>query len=505
MTSKKAAKLDQESSKQPFSYLRKGAGLRCRNGQPCNTQENSKRKANFSPKKDEPVKKPLLDLTNDTRKGNVLNIKGNTTKQPKLIVNKGKTGDENVMPKSMVTRQAKAVAAQPKPAQPKSTKYVPHPRAKLPQHYAPKSVPETASKTKASQGSGSAPHVGAEKRSEKPSSLDSSKSEENLLYVTALEDCTSEIVSEKAAEVDASFKTCDAAISPVASVSSCKQESKSLVPPNVEDFDGKTKNDPFEASCYAMDIFNYLKTREAFFSIDGSYLSRQIGLTVGMRALLVDWMVETQESFELNHETLYLAVKIVDLFLSRHQKVVRKEHLQLVGTTALLIASKYDERVPPTLDDFTYLCDEAYTKAELVAMEGIILKVIDFQLGLPLSYRFLRRYARSTKAPMDVLYLARYILEMSLMEYSLVSRSDSKMAAAALLLARIMKNLDESWNPALEYYTGYKVSDIKDLVHELNAMIHKTPRDGLMAVRSKYSHSLFYESAKVPLKDNIQL
>ena len=57
-----------------------------------------------------------------------------------------------------------------------------------------------------------------------------------------------------------------------------------------------------------------------------------------MRAILIDWLVEVQESFELNHETLYTAVKITDLYLSK--KSIKKEDLQLLGATACLIASK---------------------------------------------------------------------------------------------------------------------------------------------------------------------
>ena len=66
-------------------------------------------------------------------------------------------------------------------------------------------------------------------------------------------------------------------------------------------------------------------------------------MTKGMRAILVDWMVEVQESFELNHETLYLAVKLVDRYLMKH--TVRKSELQLVGATAICIAAKFDVRI----------------------------------------------------------------------------------------------------------------------------------------------------------------
>lgn len=72
------------------------------------------------------------------------------------------------------------------------------------------------------------------------------------------------------------------------------------------------------------------------------YLDSQKDMTKGMRAILVDWMVEVQESFELNHETLYLAVKLVDRYLMKH--TVKKSELQLVGATAICIAAKFDVR-----------------------------------------------------------------------------------------------------------------------------------------------------------------
>lgn len=69
-------------------------------------------------------------------------------------------------------------------------------------------------------------------------------------------------------------------------------------------------------------------------------MEKQTELTCDMRAVLVDWLVEVQESFELNHETLYSAVRLVDIYLSNTQ--VSKENLQLVGTTAMLISSKFE-------------------------------------------------------------------------------------------------------------------------------------------------------------------
>jgi hypothetical protein len=49
------------------------------------------------------------------------------------------------------------------------------------------------------------------------------------------------------------------------------------------------------------------------------YMNAQMEITDVMRGILVDWLVEVQESFELNHETLYTAVKMTDIYLSKKQ------------------------------------------------------------------------------------------------------------------------------------------------------------------------------------------
>lgn len=91
------------------------------------------------------------------------------------------------------------------------------------------------------------------------------------------------------------------------------------------------------------------------------------------------------------------------------------------------------------VDDFLYICDGAYTKQELIKMEVNLLKVCKFDIGISISYRFLKRYARCAKVTMSVLTLARFILEFSLMEYDVVTLRDAKLACAALYLALRMK------------------------------------------------------------------
>lgn len=63
----------------------------------------------------------------------------------------------------------------------------------------------------------------------------------------------------------------------------------------------------------------------------------QKDVTPSMRGVLVDWLVEVAEEYKLGSETLYLTVSHIDRFLSL--KTVNKQRLQLVGVSAMLIAS----------------------------------------------------------------------------------------------------------------------------------------------------------------------
>jgi len=278
------------------------------------------------------------------------------------------------------------------------------------------------------------------------------------------------------------------------------QPSPPLPSPTIN-IDEEYSEDPYQCATYASDIFQYLKCREPHFKIE-DYMGNQPALSNYLRAVVVDWMVEIQESFELNHETLYLGVKLFDSYLSKIK--VQKLSLQLVGATAMLIAAKYDERIPPSIEDFLYICDGAYKHTDMTKMEVNMLNVVNFELGFPLSYRFLRRYARCAKVPMPTLTLARFVLEYTLMDYTTVSLSDSKMAAAALYLAFKMEKKME-WDNTLIYFSGYRVQDFRDIAITLNNILHQKQSKNLNTARNKYSHRIFYEVAKIPLVSSEEL
>lgn len=94
-----------------------------------------------------------------------------------------------------------------------------------------------------------------------------------------------------------------------------------------------------------------------------SYMTCQPDLTHNMRSILVDWLQEVAEEYHLTVDTLALAVAYLDRFLSRMS--VSRSKLQLLGTTCVYLAAKFEEIYPPEIAEFVYITDDTYTKRQV--------------------------------------------------------------------------------------------------------------------------------------------
>ena len=106
------------------------------------------------------------------------------------------------------------------------------------------------------------------------------------------------------------------------------------------------------------------------------YMNFLTDINEKMRCILLDWLIEVHLKFKLRPETLFLTVNIIDrcLALSALARfAITKHTLQLLGVTALMIASKFEEIYPPVTNDYVYITDKAYTKEQVLRMEGSIL------------------------------------------------------------------------------------------------------------------------------------
>ncbi len=106
-----------------------------------------------------------------------------------------------------------------------------------------------------------------------------------------------------------------------------------------------------------------------------------------MRYVLIDWLIEVHESFDLKQQTLYLALVYLNEFSSKHE--ITKHEYQLVGITCLWIASKYEEIYPPKMHNYVDVTDNSYTLQQMKDMEGKVIQGLKFNLTYTTSLNIL--------------------------------------------------------------------------------------------------------------------
>jgi Cyclin, N-terminal domain len=110
------------------------------------------------------------------------------------------------------------------------------------------------------------------------------------------------------------------------------------------------------------------------------YFGKHPSLTENMRKILVDWLVDVHRKFKLRHETLFMAINLIDRYMEAAAEPMQKNKFQLFGVTCLFIASKYEEIYPPSLSDFVYVCADTYTAEMVLEMEGVVVYSSSLQI-----------------------------------------------------------------------------------------------------------------------------
>ncbi|XP_019870073.1 G2/mitotic-specific cyclin-B-like [Aethina tumida] len=250
-------------------------------------------------------------------------------------------------------------------------------------------------------------------------------------------------------------------------------------------------NDPHMVSDYVNEVFAYLRQLEMQQPIRRNFLDGH-ETTVKQRSVLLNWLVEVHSDFKLSLDTLYLCVSVLDRYL-QGDKTVSKTTLQLVGVTAMIIASKYEDIDAPHIQDFVYVCDKAFAKKEVIKMELQILKALDFKLGKAGSIHFLRRYNKIARVTGKHHNLGKYLLELALLEYKFAHEAPSMVAAAVCVLSIAIidnvKKLRPIWTPALQTCSSYRYVDIKRIINNVITLVRFASNSKYRAVKQKYALS----------------
>jgi G2/mitotic-specific cyclin 2 len=203
--------------------------------------------------------------------------------------------------------------------------------------------------------------------------------------------------------------------------------------------------------------------------------------------MLMDYLIGIHHRFRMLPETLYLTVNIIDRFLS--MRVVSLNKLQLVGLSALFIASKFEEICAPSVANLLAagVPQDDCKEAEMLQAEKYILRTLNWSVSLyPQPMNWLRRVSKADDYDPEVRSLAKFFLEIHVVEKKLLGVKPSLIAAASIWLGRLVLN-----------HFGWVKRPINLFsVHRLTSFILQTPN---LAHYSGYSEKRIIPVANVML------
>jgi G2/mitotic-specific cyclin 3/4 len=257
-----------------------------------------------------------------------------------------------------------------------------------------------------------------------------------------------------------------------------------------EDIEDETWDTSMVAE-YGEEIFGYMKSLELRMTPNPRYMDQQSEIQWSMRAVLIDWVVQVHGRFSLLPETLFLTVNYIDRFLSC--KIVSLAKLQLVGATALFVAAKYEEVNCPTIQEIIYMVDGGYSVDELLKAERFMLSMLQFELGWPGPMSFLRRISKADDYDLETRTLAKYFLEITIMDERMVGCAPSFTAAGAHCMARLMLGKGE-WTLPHAHFSGYTYAQLRQLLQTILDCC-EAPQKHHSAVYEKYADKRFKRSS----------
>ncbi|CAL4957152.1 unnamed protein product [Urochloa decumbens] len=273
-------------------------------------------------------------------------------------------------------------------------------------------------------------------------------------------------------------------------LTTCSRASDGVIssPKKVQAYDIDTPDAHNELAVveYIEDIYRFYKSTEGTCLPLSSYMSSQDEITERMRAILIDWIIEVQHRLTLMPETLYLTVYVIDLYLSMEN--VPKKELQLVGVSAMLIASKYEEIWAPLVKDLLCLCDNAYSREQVLAKEKAILDKLHWNLTVPTMYMFIVRYLKAAMGDKELENMALFYSELALVQYTMLIYPPSMIAAASVYAARSTFQMNPLWTDFLEHHTGLTEPQLLDCARRLMSFHALAPESKQKAVYRKYSN-----------------
>ncbi|XP_019176526.1 PREDICTED: cyclin-SDS [Ipomoea nil] len=195
-------------------------------------------------------------------------------------------------------------------------------------------------------------------------------------------------------------------------------------------------------------------------------------LVVQQRLQMVHWIVQQSSKNELQKETMFLGVNLFDRFLTKGY-FRNKKNLQIAGIACLTLATRIEENQPlnSIQDDTFNIGGNVYSRCEVVAMEWVVLEVLNFQCFLPTIYNFLWFYLKAARASDMMEKRTKYLAVLALLGHEQLSYWPSTVAAGLVILASSFIDQHASCDLFTECHSRTKDDDLPKCIKSLEWLV----------------------------------
>ncbi|EEQ36738.1 putative G1 S-specific cyclin [Clavispora lusitaniae] len=210
---------------------------------------------------------------------------------------------------------------------------------------------------------------------------------------------------------------------------------------------------------YKLDIYQHLLELDTSTRPNLQLIQQQPEINLRMRPLLLDFLMDVINKLNASKATFPLAVNLIDRYCS--VRIVKKQHYQLLGLTALWIACKnLDSKFRvPTLNDLCRYCCNCYDKKLFLEMENHVLKSLKWLVDAPTFDAFIDVYIHTLasspflagsknphKVCNDVKIVAIYICELIQFYPNIYfNYTTPKIALLSVLMSCLILNVGENF------------------------------------------------------------
>lgn len=171
------------------------------------------------------------------------------------------------------------------------------------------------------------------------------------------------------------------------------------------------------------------------------------------RLIAIDWILTTRTRFGFQHQTAYIAISYLDLFLHKRFIGLQKDEswaIRLLSVASLSLAAKMEERIVPGLSQYPQDQDFVFKPDVIRKTELLILSTLDWKMSLITPFHYLNYFTakisptdrnRSVSKDLVLLRSSESLLALT-KEISVTDYRQFVVAAATTLLASSTSSSD---------------------------------------------------------------